>query len=147
MANTLVSNPQAPQRISISDAELRALTDLTLSHARKLGASAADVEVSASVGQTVTVRMREVETIEYNRDKGLSVTVYFDQKRGNASTSDLSRDAVERTVAAACAIAKYTAEDPFAGLADSALMAREPFADLHLNEPWILEVDDAIAIA
>ena len=120
---------------------------MTLTYARKLGATAADVEVSASVGQTVTVRMGEVETIEYNRDKGLSVTVYFGQKRGNASTSDFSRDAIERTVAAACAIAKYTAEDEFSGLADATLLAHAPFADLQLNQPWAIEVDEAIEIA
>src|ERR1700682_2689977 len=84
--------------------------------ARARGATDAEVEVSAAVGQSVTVRRGEVETVEYNRDKGLGITVYFGQRRGNASTSDLSPEAVERTVEAACAIARHTAADEAAGV-------------------------------
>ena len=73
----------------------------SLEIATQKGASDAEVEVSAAVGQSVTVRRGEVETVEYNRDKGLGITVYFGQRRGNASTSDLSPEAVERTVEAA----------------------------------------------
>src|ERR1051325_8355753 len=76
--------------------------------ARARGASDAEVEVSAAVGQSVTVRRGEVETVEYNRDKGLGITVYFGKRRGNASTSDLAPEAVERTVEAACALARPT---------------------------------------
>src|SRR6476620_5873478 len=90
-----------------------------LAAARARGASDAEVEVSAAVGQSVTVRRGEVETVEYNRDKGLGITVYFGQRRGSANTSDLSPDAVERTVEAACAIARHTAEDDAAGLPDA----------------------------
>ena len=88
----------------------------SLEIAKQKGASDAEVEVSAAVGQSVTVRRGEVETVEYNRDKGLGITVYFGQRRGNASTSDLSVEAVERTVEAACAIARHTAQDDAAGL-------------------------------
>ena len=123
------------------------LAEFALAHAKKLGATASEAEASASVGQTVTVRMREVETIEYNRDKGLSVTVYFGHQRGSASTSDFSREAIERTVAAACAIARYTAADEFSGLADPARLAHAPFPDLALHDPWDISVDDAIALA
>src|SRR5215217_5044594 len=91
-----------------------------LEAARRNGASDCEVEVSAAVGQSVTVRRGEVETVEYNRDKGLGITVYFGQRRGNASTSDLSPDAVRRTVEAACAIARHTAEDSAAGLPEVA---------------------------
>src|SRR4051812_26737514 len=84
--------------------------------AKNRGASDAEVEVSAAIGQSVTVRRGEVETVEYNRDKGLGLTVYFGKRRGNASTSDLGLEAVERTVEAACAIARHTAEDQAAGL-------------------------------
>ncbi|HEY4997664.1 MAG TPA: DNA gyrase modulator, partial [Usitatibacter sp.] len=87
----------------------------SLDFALRRGASDAEVEVSAALGQSVTVRRGEVETVEYNRDKGLGITVYFGQRRGNASTSDLSVEAVERTVDAACAIARHTAEDDAAG--------------------------------
>ncbi|MDE2367067.1 MAG: metalloprotease PmbA, partial [Betaproteobacteria bacterium] len=97
-------------------------------------------------GQNVTVRRGEVETIEYNRDKGLSVTVYIGQKRGHASTSDFSPQAVSETVAAALSIAGHTAVDDCAGLADTDLLARE-FPDLDLYFPWDLPVEQAIELA
>lgn len=125
---------------------LRDLAAFTLERAKALGATAADVEISTSVGQNVTVRMGEVETIEHNRDKGLGVTVYLGQQRGNASTTDVSRDAIERTVKAALAIAKYTAADEFSGLPDPDRHARPPFADCDIHYPWVLPVEDAIAL-
>ncbi|MEY3651603.1 MAG: hypothetical protein RLZZ351_968, partial [Pseudomonadota bacterium] len=88
----------------------------------------------------------ETETIEYNRDKGVSVTVYFGQQKGHASTSDLSTQALHDTVAAACNIARYTARDEFCGLADPALMAKD-IPDLDLHHPWDLTVDQAIQLA
>jgi PmbA protein len=115
-----------------------------LEFAKLHGASAAEVEVSTSVGQNVTVRLDEVETIEHNRDKVLGVTVYVGQQRGNASTTDLSSAAIGRTVDAALAIAKYTAADPFAGLADEARLAHAPFASYDLYHPWQPSIDDAI---
>ena len=118
-----------------------------LDYAKKRGASDAEVEVSAAVGQSVTVRRGEVETVEYNRDKGLGITVYFGQKRGNASTSDLSPEAIERSVDAACAIAIHTAEDPAAGLPDAGRLFRGDAPDLDLFHPWALTVEEAIDIA
>ncbi len=115
-----------------------------LEFAKSHGASAAEVEVSTSVGQNVTVRLDEVETIEHNRDKVLGVTVYVGQQRGNASTTDLSIAAIGRTVDAALAIAKYTAEDAFAGLADASRLARAPFATYDLHHPWQPSIEDAI---
>ena len=106
------------------------LAQFSLERAKILGATAAEVEISTSLGQDVTVRLGEVETIEHNRDKGLGITVYLGQHRGNASTTDVSREAIERTVKAALAIAKYTAADEFAGLADAGRLAQPPFADL-----------------
>ena len=120
------------------------LAQFSLDRAKVLGATAAEVEISTSLGQDVTVRLGEVETIEHNRDKGLGITVYIGQKRGNASTTDLSREAIERTVKAALAIAKYTAADEFAGLADVDRLARPPFTDFGLYYPWKLAVEDAI---
>ena len=102
----------------------------SLEVARARGASDAEVEVSAAVGQSVTVRRAEVETVEYNRDKGLGITVYFGTRRGNASSSDLSPDAVERTVEAACAIARHTSEDPATGLPDPQRLFRGALPDL-----------------
>jgi PmbA protein len=120
---------------------------LSLEYSRKKGASDAEVEVSAAVGQSVTVRRGEVETVEYNRDKGLGITVYFGKRRGNASTSDLAPDAVERTVDAACAIALHTAEDAAAGLPDADRLYRGDAPDLDLYHPWGLTVEEAIDIA
>ena len=119
----------------------------SLEYAKRKGASDADVEISAAVGQAVTVRRGEVETVEYNRDKGLGITVYFGHRRGNASTSDLSPDAIERTVDAACAIARHTAEDEAAGLPDADRLYVGDAPELDLFHPWGLTVEEAIEIA
>ena len=115
-------------------------------HARKGGATACETNVSDGFGQTVTVRQSEVETIEYNRDKGLSVTVYIGQKRGHASTSDFSPQAIGDTVAAALSIARYTADDDCAGLAEAELLAQD-YPSPNLYYPWQLTVEEAIALA
>jgi PmbA protein len=125
---------------------LRAIAAEVLGHANRLGASGAETEVTEGIGQTVTVRRGEVETIEYNRDKGVGVTVYLGHKRGHASTSDCSPAAISRTVEAALTIARYTASDECAGLADRDLLATE-CPDLDLHHPWQLSVDDAIDVA
>jgi PmbA protein len=117
----------ASQQGTTTKDSLSDLAAYALERAKALGATAADVEVSTSIGQSVTVRLNEVETIEHNRDKGLGVTVYLGQQRGNASTTDFSRAAIERTVAAALAIAKYTAPDEFASLPDADRLAKPPF--------------------
>ncbi len=129
-------------RASLESAALRAIEC-----SRAKGASDAEAEASASVGQSVTVRLGEVETVEYTRDKALSITVYFGQRRGNASTSDLSAAAVARAVDAACAIARHTAPDEAAGLPDAARLYRGPASDLGLYHPWGLSVETAIALA
>jgi PmbA protein len=131
---------------SYSRERLRELAQATLDHARKLGASACETDVSEGIGQSVTVRRGEVETIEYNRDKGIGVTVYLGTRRGHASTSDFSMDAVRATVEAALSIARLTAEDPCAGLPDAALLAKAPM-DLDLFYPWQLPVEEAIDLA
>ncbi|HWQ40270.1 MAG TPA: metalloprotease PmbA [Burkholderiales bacterium] len=117
-----------------------------LAHAVARGATAAEAEASEATGQNVTVRRSEVETIEYNRDKGLGVTVYVGKQRGHASTSDLSGAAVRTAVQAALSIARLTASDEFAGLADPELLATE-FPDLDLFHPWPIEVEEAIDLA
>lgn len=126
--------------------EIKQMSEDMLKVAKTQGASAAEVELSLSVGQSVSVRLGETENIEYNRDKGMAVTVYFGQQKGHASTSDLSPQALKDTVAAACNIAKYTAKDEFCGLADASLMATD-IPDLDLHHPWDLSVDEAIVIA
>ena len=126
--------------------ELKQITQNVLALAKKAGALSADAEVSFGTGQNVSVRLGEVENIEYNRDKGVSVTVYFGQQKGHASSSDLSPKALKDTVEAACNIAKYTAKDAFCGLADANLMAKN-IQDLDLYHPWQISVDDAAALA
>jgi PmbA protein len=116
-----------------------------LDAARAGGATAAETEVSQAVGQSVTVRKGDVETIAYNRDKGVGVTVFVGTRRGHASTADFSDDAIRATVDKALAIARYTAEDPCAGLADPDRLARA-WPDLDLYHPWDLSVDDAIEL-
>lgn len=125
---------------------LRDLAQLVLDYARSRGATATEVDVSEGFGQSVGVRHREVETIEYNRDKGLGVTVYLGRQRGYASTSDFSRAAIEATVDAAISIARFTAADPFAGLPEEHLLARQ-FDDPQLYYPWNVSVEEAIKIA
>ncbi len=133
-------------RFSYPYSTLQQIARDILSYAKEGGATACESEVSDGFGQNVTVRRGEVETIEYNRDKGLAVTVYIGQKRGNASTSDFSPQAVRDTVSAALSIARYTAADDCAGLADMDLLASE-FPDLELYFPWDLPVEQAIQIA
>jgi PmbA protein len=134
------------QDFSYSRARLTALAQQVLDEARQRGATACETDVSEGFGQSVTVRRQEVETIEYNRDKGIGVTVYLGQRRGHASTSDFSDDAVKSTVEAALSIARFTAEDDCAGLPDAALLARD-VKDPDLCFPWDIPVEAAIAIA
>jgi len=149
--NTLVSpapNSLAPgrDRFANSADNLRNIAQDMLAYAKQRGASAASADVSEGFGQAVTVRHGEVETIEYNRDKGLAITVYIGQQRGNASTSDFSPQAVRDTVDAALSIARYTAKDDCSGLPDADMLARD-CPDLDLYHPWDLSVDDAIELA
>ena len=125
---------------------LKQISQDVLKLAKNAGASSAECDVSFGSGQSVSVRLGETENIEYNRDKGISVTVYFGQQKGNASSSDLSVQALKDTVEAACNIAKYTAKDAFCGLADAELMAKD-IPDLDLYYPWHLSVDEALEIA
>jgi PmbA protein len=125
---------------------LHELTALALERASAGGASSAAVEVSESSGLVVNVRRGRIETIEQTRDKGLGITVYFGQCRGHASTSDFSDGSIAESVAAACAIARFTAEDPFAGLPEPELLARE-WQDPQVFHPWEISVDEAVEIA
>ena len=122
------------------------LVDLALSHARSLGAADAAAEVSEGAGLSVSVRKGELENVERNRDKSLGVTVYLGQRRGNASTSDFSPAAIRQTVQAAYDIARFTAEDPVAGLPDPQDVA-DRYPDLDLFHPWALTSEEAVRIA
>jgi len=131
---------------SFSPDQLRQLATDVLRHAKRCGATACETDVSEGFGQSVTVRKGAVETIEFNRDKGIGVSVYLGQRRGHASTSDFSATALQATVEAALSIARFTAEDAAAGLPDPALLAREDM-DLDLYYPWDLSVEAAIDLA
>ena len=149
--STLVSSApgsieHSRDRFSNSADSLRDIAQYMLGYAKQHGASAAAADVSEGFGQAVTVRQGEVETIEYNRDKGLAITVYIGQQRGNASTSDFSPQAVRDTVDAALSIARYTAKDDCSGLPDADMLARD-CPDLDLYHPWDLPVDKAIELA
>ncbi len=125
---------------------LKQIIDLILTQAKQNGATQAEAGANVESGLSVTVRLGEVETVEHNRDKGLGVTVYFDQRKGSASTTDYSEQAIINTVKAACDIARYTSEDEYAGLAEAGLMATD-FPDLELYHPWDITAESAIDIA
>ncbi|MCG6863168.1 MAG: metalloprotease PmbA [Chromatiaceae bacterium] len=127
-------------------AHLEQIVENLLAEAARQGATAAEAAASTSAGLETTVRLGEVETVEHTRDNGLGITVYMGHRKGSASTSDLGPEAVRDAVAAACAIASHTQEDPCTGLADPQRMAtRAP--DLDLYHPWALQLEDAIGLA
>jgi len=125
---------------------LKQTIERTLRLAEGHGATAAEASASFSTGLSVTVRMREVETLEYHRNQGLGVTVYFGQRKGNASTSDIGDAAIEETVRRACGLAQFGAEDDCAGLADADRLATN-IPDLDLYHPWSVEPNQAIDLA
>ena len=135
------SNP-----VRLDQADLQSIIERALEEARARGASQAEAAVSQDTGLSVGVRLGEVETLEHQRDRSMGITVYFGRRKGSASTADFSLDAVRATVAKACSIARFTAEDACSGLADAALMAREP-SNLDLSHPWNIAADRAIEIA
>jgi PmbA protein len=126
--------------------ELGKAVSHVLEESRRLGASAAEAATHSDRGLAVTVRLGEVETIEHTNDNSLGITVYFGQRKGSASTADLSPAAIRETVEAACNIARYTQEDPCAGLADAGRMASK-IPDLDLYHPWDIGVESAIELA
>src|SRR6201996_2362241 len=110
--------------VRLAQADLETIIERALEEARSRGASAAEAAVSQDTGLSVGVRLGEVETLEHQRDRSMGVTVYFGTRKGSASTADFSLEAVRATVAKACSIARFTAEDACAGLADPQLMAK-----------------------
>ncbi|AQM18742.1 metalloprotease PmbA [Vibrio anguillarum] len=126
-----VKQQVAQQRIELEAAVAKALEMAALS------SDAAEVAITKSTGLSVSTRMCEVENVEFNSDGALGITVYRGQRKGSASTSDLSEKAIAQTVAAALDIALYTSEDPYAGPAPQELMVRNiPDLDLfHPDEP------------
>jgi PmbA protein len=141
-----VSQTLAPQ--DSSQAELDRLAELAedvIRRARAAGASQAEVSASIDSGLSVNVRLGEVETVEHTRDRGFGLTVYFGKRKGSASTADLHPESIQATLEQACAIARYTEEDPDAGLADPSRMATV-FPELDLWHPWDIDTAGAIAL-
>jgi PmbA protein len=145
-ASSPASTAQPHDGFSYSRDHFEALVDIALKHAKKLGATNAGAEASEGCGLSVSVRKGELENVERNRDKSLGVTVYVDHRRGNASTSDFSKAAIERTVQAAYDIARFTAEDPTAGLPDEADIETHQ-RDLDLFHPWAINSEEAAQLA
>ena len=144
-----VLSQQSPARQEVDGSRIPELKDIVsdaLARARALGATQAEADVSLQKGLTTTVRLGEVETVEYQRDRGMGVTVYFGKRKGSASTADLSARAVAETVEKACDIARYTAEDQCAGLADPDELARD-IPDLDLDHPWDISPEQAVELA
>jgi PmbA protein len=141
MPMAVSSNP-----VRLTQEDLESIIERALEEARARGASQAEAAVSQDTGLSVGVRLGEVETLEHQRDRSMGITVYFGHRKGSASTADFSLEAVRATVAKACSIARFTAEDACSGLADAALMARAP-GSLDLSHPWQITADRAIEIA
>jgi PmbA protein len=147
LKSTPLSSPKDALRgFSYTRAHFESLVDHALAHALKLGASDAGAEASEGCGLSVSVRKGTLETVERNRDKGLGVTVYLGARRGNASTSDFSFAAIERTVQAAYDIARFTAQDPAAGLPDARDICKT-YKDLALFYPWQISAEQACDLA
>lgn len=141
-----MSSPQLPAQEQAELDRLQTLVADCLEEAARQGATGTEAGVSLETGLSVTARLGEVETIEHHRSRGLGLTVYIGQRKGSASTSDLSAAAMRETVAAACRIARHAAEDPCAGLPDAGQLATE-FPDLDLYHPWSIEAPAAIDLA
>lgn len=126
--------------------ELEYLVRVALEEATRRGVDQAEVATSSDTGLSATARLGEVENLEYTNDRGLWVTVYKDQRKGNASTSDVRPEAIREAVAKACTFAECTAQDKHSGLADADLMCTD-VKDLDLDHPWAIEAGDAIDMA
>nr|MCH9671309.1 metalloprotease PmbA [Gammaproteobacteria bacterium] len=136
MADSALGDPSA----------LEPMIERVLDIARQNGASAAEATVAQGLGYSVSVRMGDVETVEHQQDKGLSVTVYVGQQKGSANTTDFRPDAIEETVRSACTIASFAGSDDCAGLADADKLAKN-IPDLDLYHPWTLEPAEAVDLA
>lgn len=133
-------------RASLGRDELEALVRYAIDEARREGVDQAEVAASHDIGLAATARLGDVENLEYTNDRGVGITVYRDSKKGSASTSDITAEAIREAVLKACAFATYTAADPHAGLADAELMCAD-IPDLDLDHPWSLEAAEAIELA
>lgn len=126
--------------------ELEDIIQQALDEAKSAGATSAEADVGTGNGLSVTVRMGELETIEHQRDKGLSLTVYLGQRKATANTTDFTSQAIADAAQAACTIAKHAGADEYAGLIDAKYLAQQ-IPDLDLFHPWDIEPDEAVELA
>jgi PmbA protein len=126
--------------------ELKNLAQDILQQAKARGATQAEVSLQLSAGFDVKVRLGEVDTVSFNRDQQITIEVYYGQRTGAASSSDLSADNIKAAVAMACDMAQVTQEDDCAGLLDPIYIARS-YPDLDLHHPWSIGATDAIELA
>src|SRR5450755_3917652 len=141
---SIAKNPVESADDSLAQLDkLANIAEDVIARCRAAGASEAEVGASVDSGLSVSVRLGEVETIEHTRDRSFGVTVYFGKRKGSASTADLQPDSIGKTIEQACAIARYTEEDPYTGLADPARLA-QAFPELDLWHPWALAPEKAI---
>ena len=131
---------------SLGPRELEDIVASAIAEARARGVDEAEVAVSHDIGLAATARLGDVENLEHTNDRGIGITVYSGSRKGSASTSDISGDAIREAVGKACAFARYTAEDKYAGLADADRMCTEA-PDLDLDHPWDLDAAAAIDLA
>ena len=143
MSDTTLTEQEMPFP---EQSQLEDMVQHLITQAQKAGADSVAAGVSIDAGLSVTVRLGETETLEFNRDRSLGLTVYFDHRKGSASTADFSPESLSATVQAACDIARYTSRDECAGLADAEHMATV-IPDLDLYHPWNLDAEQAIALA
>lgn len=133
-------------KANINESQLKEAAHLALTEAKRLGAHQAEIDVAANKGFTVVARSGDVETVEYNQDKVIDVTVYFGKRSGSASLSDMRPEAIKQAVEAAVHIAKFTDEDPAAGLPDKSELAFN-YPTLSLAHAWPITVEKAIELA
>lgn len=141
-----MANSAKTQQCDTDISRLQETVSDALAEASRLGASGAEIGLSMDQGLSVTVRLGEVETVEHHRSQGLGVTVYFGNRKGGASSTDIRPAAIRETVAAACRIAQYAAEDPYAGLPEAQYLAHQ-FPELDLYHPWNIDVEFAKNLA
>jgi PmbA protein len=148
ISKKMVSEQAMPEHFSqFADPEhYKKLSQRILSLAKKASCDAAELVFSTGVGLQLTVRMGEIDTLEFNRDKGCAITVYKGKQKGSVSTSELSSDSLEKAVTMAAQLASLTEADPWSGLAEKADLATN-IQDLALYHPWAIEVEEAIEIA
>lgn len=142
----IIMEAMSTNELTDNQEELTRIIDSVLTQAKEMGASAAEADIGVGSGLSANVRKGEIDKLEYERDKGLSITVFINGQKGNSSTSDFSGTAVKQSVEAAIGIAKYSSRDEFAGLVEPELMATE-FPDLDLYHPWDISPEAAIDLA